>query len=61
MPLVGIAYLSVVVSLLALNLQTLVPQPQNFNVKPDEEWLVVGLELDLEQGGVHPQGENVLR
>ena len=32
-----------------------------FNVEPDEERLVVGLELDLEQGGVHPQGENVLR
>ena len=32
-----------------------------FNVEPDEEWLVVRLELDLEQGGVHPQGENVLR
>ena len=31
------------------------------DVEPDEERLVVGLELDLEQGGVHPQGENVLR
>ena len=30
------------------------------SVEPDEEGLVVGLELDLKQGRVHPQGENVL-
>ena len=42
---------------------TSVKQPEaevDVDVEPDEEGLVVRLELDLKQGRVHPQGENVL-
>ena len=30
------------------------------NVPPDEEWLVVRLKLNLQERGIHPQGEDFL-